>query len=214
MKFNSAALVVIAAAVLSSTASAQNLQYSGLARPDTLTANVSVNGGAFTSLYAGSLKFTDGTETIFTYCADPLSVLNSNFNTYSSSLVDLDGASSMSLAGKILATNYQTADTAEEQAGMQLAIWSALLDGGPAFNANGTNFKVNNVSASALNFASSYFASAVNPGDTFVTLFSSNAAGAQSQLTASPVPEPFTMGLLGAAGLGLALRRRRQNQKA
>lgn len=214
MKSYSAALAVFAAASLVGTASAQNLQYTGLARPDALTASVSINGGSFTNLYAGSLKFTDGSETIFTYCADPVAVLNSGFNSYSAGLVDLGGSSSMSLAGKILASNYLNANSADEQAGLQLAIWSALLDGGPAFNANGANFKVNNVNANALNFASNYFASAVDPGDVLVTLYSSSANGAQSQLTASPVPEPFTMGLLGVAGLGLALRRRRQNQKA
>ncbi len=213
MKSYSAAFVVIAAAVLTSTAAAQNLQYNGLARPDALTASVSVNGGAFSTLYAGSLKFTDGTETLYTYCADPLATLNSSFNTYSAGLVDLSGSGSMSLAGKILATNYFNASSADEQAGLQLAIWSALLDGGPAFDANGANFKVNNVNANALNFASNYFSSAVDPGDVLVTLYSSSANGAQSQLTASPVPEPFTMGILGAAGIGIALRRRRQ-QKA
>lgn len=210
MKAYSLAICFAATAALSTSAFAQNLQYTGMDRPDALSASISVNGSSFYGVMAGRLNFTDGTNNFDTYCANALTFLNGGFNTYTPSSVDLSGASNLSLAGRILANSFDTATTADEQAGLQLALWSAIYDGGASFDANGTNFKVSGVNANALNFASSYYLLNTDPGTHFVTHYTSNANGAQNQLTAAPVPEPFTMLTLGAGALALGLRRRRK----
>lgn len=210
MKAYSLAICFAAAAALSTSALAQNLQYTGMDRPDALSASISVNGSAFYGVMAGQLNFTDGSNTLDTYCADATKFLNGSFHSYTPSIVDLSGASNLSLAGRILANSYATATTADQQAGLQLALWEAIYDGGATFDGSTSNFKVQNVNANALNFASSYYLLNTDPGDTTVTHFTSSANGAQNQLTAAPVPEPFTMLTFGAGALALALRRRRK----
>ncbi len=211
MKAYSFAICLAATAALSGSAFADNLKYTGMDRADAITASISVNGSSFNTVMAGQLNFTDGTNSIDTYCADAASLLSgSGFFSYVPSTVDLSGASNLSLAGRIAANSFATATTADQQAGLQLAIWSAIYDGGPNFDANGANFKVTGVNANALNFANTYFTLNTDPGDQVVTYFGSNANGAQSQLTVAPVPEPFTMLTVGAGALALALRRRRK----
>lgn len=211
MKAYSFAICLAATAALSGSAFADNLKYTGMDRADAITASISVNGSSFYTVMAGQLNFTDGTSSIDTYCADAASMLNGgSFYSYTPATLDLSASSNLSLAGRIAANSFAAATTADQQAGLQLAIWSALYNGGPSFDANGANFKVTGVNANALNFASTYFSTNTDPGDKLVTYFGSSANGAQSQLTVAPVPEPFTMLTLGAGALAFGLRRRRK----
>jgi hypothetical protein len=117
----------------------------------------------------------------------------------------------MSLAAKILATGFSSATTADQQAGLQLAIWDAIYDNGSSFSSGTGNFSVvSGVSNTVLNYASSYFTAGKNSNPTTaVELFSSQGAGGQSQLHV--VPEPASMAVLGLGALGLI--RRRRNKK-
>jgi len=212
MKFLSKIIFVAAAATAACASFAEDLKFAGMGSSSPLSVSVSLNGGSFKNTYAGILKMTDGVQTINSYCADVFSPLNTSYHSYTVSNVDFNAGTNLAMAGRIVANSYFEADTASEQAALQLAIWSALHNGGSAFNAGGSAVKFSNVSSDILSLASVYFdKGSVDPVNS-ATFFGSSASGAQSQIMASPVPEPFTMGLLGAAGLAAILRRRRASR--
>ena len=117
-----------------------------------------MNGSAFTSVYAGQLNFSNGSSTLGTYCADALSFLNGSSHTYTESGVTLNTSTNLGIAGTNLANSQGSALTAAQQAGLQLAVWEALYDGGTTFDAGG-KFQVSGASAEALGYASEYYGS-------------------------------------------------------
>lgn len=210
MKILSKIILVAVSAFAACASYAEDLKFAGMGLSNPLTVQISLNGGSFKNTNAGILKMTNGAQTIETYCANVFSPMNTSYHSYVPETVDFDSGTNLAMAGKIVANSYFEADTAQEQAALQLAIWSALHNGGSSFNANGSVFKVSGVSSEVLSLASLYFNNGFNDTSNTVIHFASSQAGAQSQIMANPVPEPFTMGLLGAAGLAAVLRRRRQ----
>ncbi len=206
MKLRFLTVLSLAAVAISGSAQAIDLTFSGMSLPDAQTASISVNGSSFTSVYAGQLNFATGSSTLGTYCADALSFLNGSSHTYSETNLALTSATNLGIAGTILANSQGSALTAAQQAGLQLAIWEALYDGGSSFNAGG-NFSVSGASAETLGYASQYYSSYCVTPTNCVTYFGTNQSGGQSQMTA--VPEPMTIAALGMGSLAL-LRRRRQ----
>ena len=142
-----------------------------------------------------------------TYCADALSRLNSASNSYNVSQLNLSLNTNLGKAGTILANNQAGAITAAQQAGLQLAVWEAIYDGGATFDASNAGFKAQNVSSEILGFASQYYATYSTTPTNSVTYFGSTGAGGQSQMTA--VPEPMTVAALGMGSLVLLRRRRK-----
>lgn len=211
MKILSKIILVAVSALAACSAFAEDLKFAGMANSSPLKVSISLNGGDFKNTYAGILKMTDGSQTINSYCANVFSPLNTSYHSYTASNVDFNGGTNLSMAGRIVANSYFDADTASEQAALQLAIWSALHNGGSSFNANGSAVKFSGVSSDVLSLASQYFQKGFLDPVNSATFYGSSEAGAQSQITASPVPEPFTLGFLGAAGLAAFLRRRRMN---
>lgn len=212
MKTSTTALI-LGAMTLAAMSQAQSLKYTGTNLPDTKSAKITVLTDSPKTVKAGALNFTNGSSTLTTYCADARSPLDGAFHGYSSMTVDTTAASGLAIAGRIVGQGIGTATNADKQAGLQLAIWSALYDGGANFNANGANFKVQNVSNSILNYAASYYSAGKNsvlPSTVQVTLYATTAQGGQSQLAVSTVPEPFSMATLGLGLAGLAARRRRK----
>lgn len=210
MKILSKIILVAVSAFAACASYAEDLKFAGMGLSSPLSVSISLNGGSFKNTYAGILKMTDGTETIQTYCANVFSPMNTSFHSYVPETVDFNSGTNLAMAGKIVANSYFEADTAKEQAALQLAIWSALHNGGNSFNANGSAFKVSGVSSEVLSLASLYFDKGFDATSNTATFFGSTEAGAQSQIMANPVPEPFTLGLVGAVGLAAMIRRRRQ----
>ncbi len=204
--------IVMGVLCISAVAQADPLKFTGTNLSNTRSGSITVNGEGPRNVMIGKLNFTTGTSTIETYCADALRTLNTSFHDYTSLTVDTQASGNLALAGRIIAKSYDGANTADQQAGLQLAIWSALYDGGTSFTANGSNFEVDGVSGGVLSYASTYYSQGKNyivPATKLVTLYSSQAHGAQSQMTVSTVPEPATMTAL-ALGAAAMLRRRRK----
>ena len=207
MKTKLLALVTLFGTALAGSAQAIDLTFAGMSLPNALTASISVNGSSFTSVYAGQLKFTSSSGSLSTYCADALSFLNSSSHSYTTSSLTLTPDTNLGKAATILSNNQAGALTAAQQAGLQLAIWEALYDGGTTFDASGAKFQAKGVSSEVLGFASSYYGSYCDPASNPVTHFGTNQSGGQSQMTA--VPEPMTVAALGLGSLVLLRRRKR-----
>ena len=211
MKRTSTIAIAMSILGVASVANAQSLKFTGtqLSSPDTGTINVN---GTSETVAMGALKFANGSSNIVTYCADALSPLNSSNNPYTVGAVNMTNGTGLALAGKILATNFNSATTADQQAGLQLAIWDALFDNGSSFNASSGNMKVTGgVNAATLGFAASYYTAGVNSTPTAaVELFKATCAGGQDQLHV--VPEPASFAVLGLGIFGL-IRRRKLSSK-
>jgi hypothetical protein len=209
MKTKSLVLAAFAVAIVA-PANAQNLQYTGAELSGIKSATISVNGGANKNVLAGRLKFSDGASTILTYCIDAERTLNGGTHGYTSNTLNTNAANGLAYAGRIVGNAFNLATTTEQQAGLQLAIWSAIYDAGTSFTANGSNFSVSNVNQNVLNWANTYYAGKDTPlpATIQVKTFTTQANGGQSQITTEVVPEPASMIALGA-GLAMIARRRK-----
>jgi hypothetical protein len=209
MKTKSLVLAAFAVAIVA-PANAQNLQYTGAELSGIKSATISVNGGANKNVLAGRLKFSDGASTILTYCIDAERTLNGGTHGYTSNTLNTNAANGLAYAGRIVGNAFNLATTTEQQAGLQLAIWSAIYDAGTSFTANGSNFSVSNVNQNVLNWANTYYAGKDTPlpATIQVKTLTTQATGGQSQITTEVVPEPASMIALGA-GLAMIARRRK-----
>ena len=196
---------------VASVANAQSLKFLGTQLNPVDNGTIMVNGTT-TTVPMGAFVFSTGSGNITTYCADALAALNSNSNPYTVGAVNMSNGTGLALAAKILNSGFGSATTADQQAGLQLAIWDALYDNGSSFNASAGNMKVvSGVNAASLGFASSYYTAGVNSSATSgVELFKATSPGGQDQLHV--VPEPATLAILGMGALGL-IRRRKLSKK-
>lgn len=204
-------LLLLGLLCMAAGARAESLKFTGMDLANPHTVSITVNGTGPVSVKAGRLTFTDGADTISTYCADALRFLNHSFNNYNSLTLDTTGVNGLARAGRILGHAFNDANTANKQAGLQLAIWSALYDNGSSFSDNGTNFKVSNANAQTLSLAEMYYAAGNQqlPNTTAVRFYEGVGNHAQSQMTVQCVPEPASMAALGL-GLATIVRRRRK----
>ncbi|MHB8637535.1 MAG: PEP-CTERM sorting domain-containing protein [Fimbriimonadaceae bacterium] len=204
---------LIVGTALSAFASADNLKFLGLDYSGTLSGNVTYFNSATHSdqsenVYIGKLLFQDGASKIATVCADLSSPLNSASNPYTASFTNPLLNTNLSKAGDIVAADFNHATNAQSGAALQLAVWSALYNGGSTFNANGPDFKVSGISNSVLQQAATYYKD-FNVKGSAEYFNSPSGCGGQSQLTVNPTPEPASMAALGIGIAGLIARRRK-----
>ena len=206
MKRTSTIALAMSILAVASVANAQSLKFTGTQLNPVDTGTIDVNGHSET-VAMGALTFGTGSGSIVTYCADALSFLNNSNNPYTVGNVNLTNGTGLALAGKILASNFTSATTKDQQAGLQLAIWDAIYDNGSSFNASSGNFKVSSgVNAATLGFASTYFTNGANSSsNAAVELFHAKGEGGQDQLHV--VPEPASFAVLGLGIFGLIRRR-------
>ena len=200
---------ILAASALTAFASAEDLKFVGLDYSGTLTGDVTFQSGGHSvteDVYIGKLLFTNGSADIATVCADITSPVNSSYNNYGVSMTNTSSSTAIKDAGNIVAADFGSATNASSAASLQLAVWSALYNGGSTFNANGSGFKVTGVSASVLAQAAVDYQNFDKSGS--ATYYSiTSGCGGQSQMTATP--EPASMAALGLGLIGLVARRRK-----
>lgn len=205
-------LGIAALVVAVSFSQADNLKFVGTdLGSHTDTVKISLNGGQKTSVQAGVLKFKDSTtgDNLLTVCADLGSTLNGSYHGYSVSTTNPAGTTGIDMAGKIVSAFIGSAVTANEQAGLQIAVWAAIYNGGSSLNLNGS-FKAYNYNSSTKSYAETYYG-AVNNKTGAATYYKTNACGGQSQLAApQAVPEPASIGAFAVGLLGLVSRRRKK----
>lgn len=207
---------LVAATALSAIASANtNLTFKGLDYSGTPTGNVTFYDSALhkdvtENVYIGKLLFKSGSSTIASVCADITSALDSNSHSYSVSMTNPLAGTNLSYAGDIVAADFNKANNATSGAALQLAVWSALYNGGNTFNANGSGFKVTGVSNTILQEAATYYKD-INVKGSAEYFYTPGGCGGQSQLTVAPAPEPASMAAL-VVGIGGLIARRRKAQ--
>jgi len=204
---------LIAGSSLSAIASADNLKFLGDAYGGTLSGTVTffdagTHGHKTAKVDIGKLLFQDGSQKLTTVCADLGSVLDGNGHSYALSFTDPFAGTNLSLAGDIVEADFNKATNAESGAALQLAVWSALYNGGSSFDANGSGFKVTGVSNPVLQLATTYYQD-FNVKGKALYFETSGGCGGQSQLGPSPAPEPASMAALCIGAVGLLARRKR-----
>lgn len=175
------------------------------------TATIYMNGNKLGTFKTGKIDFVDTTTNMSytTVCADVTSELNGQSHSYSPSMTDPTGSSRVDIAGRIVGTFFAGAVSADQQSGLQLAVWDALYNSTSSFSLDNhksnSGFSVTGASSGALNWANTYFGAVA--GDTGSALyFHTSANGGQSQMTAQAVPEPSALLGLGIMSLGLLRR--------
>jgi len=205
-------LFIIAAAcgIVVSTAHADDLQYVSMQLHNADTLYVQLGNNDKEHVYAGKILFNDLTthSDVATICADMTSTLDGSSHDYSKSNTNGFGTSAIDLAGKIVAENYVGAVTADEQEGLQLAVWSAIYNGGGSLNLSG-NFKATGYSSAGKAYAEQDFSDSLGTHGSSTYFKTTSDCGGQSQLGYQPVPAPSSYLMLGLGVIGVAIRRKR-----
>lgn len=165
------------------------------------------------SVYAGAIQFNDLSTTpnssIDLYCADLTSNLDSSSHGYTVTKTSTSPNTGYNLAGSLVADFYVSATTADEQAGLQLAIWQAIYGSSTITNLSVGRGDQNTITTDAAT-DTTYAMAHSGVADYYAT----SATGGQSQLGSAPqsqaAPEPWTIGLALAGGL-LALAKIRRS---
>ncbi|HRK22310.1 MAG TPA: hypothetical protein PLX06_10895 [Fimbriimonadaceae bacterium] len=141
---------------------------------------VLLDGKRTKSTYAGVLGFRDASSAWSSVCADVRAPVakGQRFNVRPIAARELGG--NIFKAGAIVAKYVGQVRTADECAGLQLAVWEAIEDGGEQANFASGKFAARAPQA-ALNFAQQMYLNAKDPGETLY--LQAGDGGGQSQLT-------------------------------
>ncbi|MBX3110388.1 MAG: PEP-CTERM sorting domain-containing protein [Fimbriimonadaceae bacterium] len=123
-------------------------------------------------------------------------------------LIPTMGNAGMTLAAKLYNSFAGGVTTADEGAGLQMAIWEAVVDNGAVDFSSG-NFKDNGTAAGIMTKANFYLAN-IGSNDAAYFLDAVHIQD-KNQSMIGPVPEPASMSVLALGAAGLL---RRRNKKA
>lgn len=178
------------------------------------TSQINYNGNG-SNVYAGAMNIdVDGTF-MEAYCVD----LDHHIGFGDSWQVTAQSYSILSNAStvyNVFANGEAGVNSNDKGAGLQLAIWDALVDNGDGIGAGMGNFKATPSGSIASEYASFITGGANAPSmPVSVTVWQAVSHGPngdkfQNLITLNPVPEPATMVVLGGALAAAVARRRRK----
>lgn len=121
------------------------------------TVKICLDGRKVETAYAGMMGFRSQTSTWGSFCADVRSPIRQGQTlamvpTSSSRL-----STNYQRAASIVAVGFDTIKSADQAAGMQLAIWEAIEDSGPQANFQSGRFQVI-ASQAVISYAQQYYA--------------------------------------------------------
>ncbi len=163
-----------------------------------------VNAGTFAARLDASAAFD-------AYCVD-LDHTVSPPSSYAVNLLTQNSLSNGALVGRLYNMFSSSVDSSSKGAGLQMAIWDAIVDGGDGFAAG--NFIDNGTSGSILTKASNYLTAATLSPLSPSSIYYYEALdhpGGRNQNLVGPVPEPGTMIALGMGLVGAFKRRAKRS---
>lgn len=178
--------LLIAAAMMS--AQAQTTPTPTVAQPFTVryaqsvagkNVTVCLNGNHVKTTFAGKLSFQDRARAWTSYCAQVGSPIRAGqfFDVKANSTAKFGG--NIAKAGNIVAKFFGKAQTADQCAGLQLAIWEAIEDGGDKPNFLGGKFQAK-ADQAVLAYAEAYYDAIDEEGD---AIYLQTTGDGQGQIT-------------------------------
>ncbi len=142
---------------------------------------LSINGGRVHTGFAGKLAFRDQNRSWSSYCAQVSSPIVSGQYFMVILLSSKKKGGNIAKAGNIVAKFFSKAQTADQCAGLQLAIWEAIEDGGTKPNFLGGKFQAQG-SREVMAFAEEFYGAVSEDGDA-IYLEHDWPNGGQDQIT-------------------------------
>ena len=156
-------------------------------------------------VFAGSLNFKDSAAgNLKTYCVDLIHGFGPG-NTFNATTLDSATQSArLKEAGNIIAAGAGSVKTNDQAAGLQLAVWNVLYNGGDKLDLSHGAFRAT-ASASALGYAEQFFALRNKAGHSVYFKNTGHCGNGGEMAT----PEPASIGAL-IIGVGALLRRKKK----
>lgn len=166
---------------------------------------VEVSGVRNGMVFAGRLNFLDGDAgSIKTYCVDLLRGFGPGSTWHVTTMDSQSLDDRLKMAGNIISAASGLAKTNDQAAGLQLAVWDVLYNGGAKLDLTHGAFKAT-ANASALGYAEQYYALRTKTGHSIYYKPTCNCGGGGEMAT----PEPASIGAL-LIGVGALVRRKKK----
>ncbi|HWD37642.1 MAG TPA: hypothetical protein VG944_02255 [Fimbriimonas sp.] len=125
---------------------------------------VCIDGNFVENTFAGKLGFREATRSWVSICANVRAPIVSGqfYTVHPKHTSKLKGR--MKLAGNIVAKYFRLAQTPDQCAGLQIAVWEAIEDGGATPDFSTGRFRVR-ANQEALQYAAMYYAAVQQEGD-------------------------------------------------
>ena len=145
------------------------------------TVAICLDGRTVKNSYAGKLSFRDSRRAWTSYCANVRGPVRQGQIFPVRELSSKKAGGSVAIAGNIVAKYFKLAQNADQCAGLQLAIWEAIEDGGLKPNFAAGRFQAR-ASLAVMANAEEFYQAAEAPGEALY-LQTGNGGGGQSQIT-------------------------------